>query len=577
MEIQLSELFKIHFGFSHKSKYYPQAVELAKLAYKHEIQGEHEDIWHIATLNSGQIDLMVSLYNLALKLPTPKIYGADVHYTIAYCRSNKQYAYNYASEASTQRVHDAVERLQKETGKHPNRLADYLTTKFIFRIESDMQKVYEKLQSSGYIDYVDQVTHTFVKASNVPQEPISKYRQIRHLIKEGNFEAAIQNYYTTLGGKYYGELTSELIYLKRIANIPLLGRDLLYFKNQSSKSDLVNANIAKYVACIDSVLVEYKKDGRNLPLDIIIEYAPTMEQLIEKTRAEIHSYVDLCDGGFKRDLSPITADFFGPTYCFCNKGRFLNKYPDQVQHCRVEESVEDSSYAGFWTTYSPERHQEDILDKGLRVGGIEAYRHIRWRRSRREPDFPSLMSKDEIKKNEYGTSGIRYTGRRHSINGKLFYEIDLIRYKEKPVVTMNPLIELIDGILREAENTLRVNEGLPRIGEGWISETQLYNLIKETFPDSKQHATPDWLKPQHLDIYVHSKKLAFEYQGQQHFEPIDFFGGLKSFEETVRRDKRKRLKCKRNDVLLIYWKYDEAINNEVLKNKLENFNHNNAE
>ena len=117
---------------------------------------------------------------------------------------------------------------------------------------------------------------------------------------------------------------------------------------------------------------------------------------------------------------------------------------------------------------------------------------------------------------------------------------------------------------------LREAHGLPKIGEGWVSEMELFNLVQYYFPDAQHHVSPEWLKPQHLDIYVPSGKLAFEYQGQQHYEPVDFFGGLKSFEQTVKRDKSKKLKCKKNDVLLIYWKYDEAINMEVLKDKLEN-------
>ncbi len=133
----------------------------------------------------------------------------------------------------------------------------------------------------------------------------------------------------------------------------------------------------------------------------------------------------------------------------------------------------------------------------------------------------------------------------------------------------NPFIELVEEILREAENLLRVNHNLPRIGEGWLSEMQLYNLVKTIFSESEHHATPEWLKPLHLDVFVPSKKLAFEYQGKQHFEPIDFFGGEKTFKETQKRDQKKKLKCHSMRITLIEWRYDEPINLEVLKAKMK--------
>ena len=81
----MSELYKIHFGFS-KSRRYPQAVKLAKFAHKHEIRCEGENVWHIVTFTNEQIDLMASFYKVARNLPYPKIYGADVLSLILHLR-----------------------------------------------------------------------------------------------------------------------------------------------------------------------------------------------------------------------------------------------------------------------------------------------------------------------------------------------------------------------------------------------------------------------------------------------------------------------------------------------------------
>ncbi len=106
---------------------------------------------------------------------------------------------------------------------------------------------------------------------------------------------------------------------------------------------------------------------------------------------------------------------------------------------------------------------------------------------------------------------------------------------------------------REAENTAREDKDLPRVGEGWIGETELYYAIKNAIPerDVVQHARPKWLGRQHLDVFVPSLKIALEYQGEQHDTPIDFFGGQEVFAIRKKLDARKRRACKKNGVTLI--------------------------
>lgn len=108
-------------------------------------------------------------------------------------------------------------------------------------------------------------------------------------------------------------------------------------------------------------------------------------------------------------------------------------------------------------------------------------------------------------------------------------------------------------VLREAENNIREAEGLPRIGEGWVSETELYNLIRTAFPASSviQHARPDWLSPQHLDVYLPQYGIALEFQGAQHLGPVDYFGGEKAYEDQKRRDVRKKKLCGKHGCVLI--------------------------
>lgn len=109
-------------------------------------------------------------------------------------------------------------------------------------------------------------------------------------------------------------------------------------------------------------------------------------------------------------------------------------------------------------------------------------------------------------------------------------------------------------LTRESEDTCREEIGLPRVGEGWISETSLYYAVKKAFPNFEviQHARPEWLGKQHIDIYLPQLAIAIEYQGEQHNQPIAYFGGHQSFSNTQRRDRRKQRLCKRNGIKLIY-------------------------
>lgn len=102
----------------------------------------------------------------------------------------------------------------------------------------------------------------------------------------------------------------------------------------------------------------------------------------------------------------------------------------------------------------------------------------------------------------------------------------------------------------------------------WKNERDLFKLITKNYPDAIFQYRADWLERQSLDIYVPSIKTAFEYQGQQHYEPIDFFGGKEGFLYRQKLDAIKKDKCKKNDIRLIDWHYKDVISKATLKRKL---------
>jgi hypothetical protein len=95
----------------------------------------------------------------------------------------------------------------------------------------------------------------------------------------------------------------------------------------------------------------------------------------------------------------------------------------------------------------------------------------------------------------------------------------------------------------------------------WKSEHSAYLSLKEMLPSVEivRHASPVWLAPQHLDIYLPAQMVAIEYQGAQHFRPIEIFGGVEGFEATVQRDETKRRLCALAGVKLEYIHFEEEL------------------
>ena len=126
---------------------------------------------------------------------------------------------------------------------------------------------------------------------------------------------------------------------------------------------------------------------------------------------------------------------------------------------------------------------------------------------------------------------------------------------------------------RNAENKVRDILGIPRIGEGWISETQLFKLIELLFSGYEvvREARLGWLGNQRLDFFIPDLSLAIEYQGEQHFRPVERFGGEAGFRGAQLRDRRKRQLCRENGVRLVYFTHAEELSVERVEKKLREF------
>jgi hypothetical protein len=67
----------------------------------------------------------------------------------------------------------------------------------------------------------------------------------------------------------------------------------------------------------------------------------------------------------------------------------------------------------------------------------------------------------------------------------------------------------------------------------------------------------------YFDFYLPEKNIIIEFNGKQHYEPIDFFGGVKGFEITKYRDKIKEKYCIDNNINFIVISYKDNIKEKL--------------
>ncbi len=90
----------------------------------------------------------------------------------------------------------------------------------------------------------------------------------------------------------------------------------------------------------------------------------------------------------------------------------------------------------------------------------------------------------------------------------------------------------------------------------WKHELTLFHAVRKKYQDTLYQYRPDWLGRQSLDLYIPSLRTAIEYQGIQHFHPVDFFGGEEALLARQELDRQKKRLCEENHVRLIEWPYD---------------------
>lgn len=109
-------------------------------------------------------------------------------------------------------------------------------------------------------------------------------------------------------------------------------------------------------------------------------------------------------------------------------------------------------------------------------------------------------------------------------------------------------------------------------------EGQMQDILNVMLPEADyvDNGYYSWMlspkgAPLQLDRYYPSLRLAFEYNGRQHYEYNSYMHKNEAaFEYLQRCDLRKRKECKRRGITLISIKYTKKITSEYLLGRLDN-------
>ena len=115
------------------------------------------------------------------------------------------------------------------------------------------------------------------------------------------------------------------------------------------------------------------------------------------------------------------------------------------------------------------------------------------------------------------------------------------------------------GTFKQTPNSHLANHGCPKCNES-KGEKKIRTFLEKNNISYVKEKRFDNCKNKYLlpfDFYIFHKNLLIEYDGIQHFKPINYFGGEKAFKQLKENDKIKNKFAKENNINLIRIPYNK--------------------
>lgn len=143
------------------------------------------------------------------------------------------------------------------------------------------------------------------------------------------------------------------------------------------------------------------------------------------------------------------------------------------------------------------------------------------------------------------------------------YNYDLIEYKNS-----NSILSIIcnkHGIFEQRASTHLTGCGCPKCNESKGESKISFILDQLNIKYLREYKFIDCISINKLrfDFYLPDYNTCVEYNGRQHYESVECFGGVSEFKNIQKRDTIKRNYCDDNGIRLITIKYDENISDKI--------------
>ena len=143
------------------------------------------------------------------------------------------------------------------------------------------------------------------------------------------------------------------------------------------------------------------------------------------------------------------------------------------------------------------------------------------------------------------------------------YDYSLVDYKNSYINVK--IICPIHGVFEQTPNHHLFDHGCPKCnqskGELTIEkclESHGYNFIQQ-----KRFHNCRYIRPLPFDFYLPKYNLCVEYDGEQHYKIVKYWGGKKTFVQNKRNDKIKNTYCRKNNIKLYRITYKDNIEEKM--------------
>lgn len=141
-------------------------------------------------------------------------------------------------------------------------------------------------------------------------------------------------------------------------------------------------------------------------------------------------------------------------------------------------------------------------------------------------------------------------------------DVSNINNKQKVSIICNK-----HGVFTQGINNHLRGQGCPNCRNSKGEQKLLNYFVENDIEYIRNHRVLNSDTCFYFDFYLPILNIYIEYDGRQHYEPVEVFGGIVEFEKNVFRDQCKNKYCEDNNMRLFRIRYDEDIfekMNEIL-------------